>query len=274
MAADGKIRLCPAHPPRGRYRVTLYFPSLVPASLRALLLLSCAGALGVLLGPPVAADEGRADAKTGAVADGAQEAAQQTWYASTIAQSDDDFMVTHYWSKGRKLRAETVIAGRRIITIVNGPTYYIIDPVLNAGIGIGRAPLALEDDAERTRPFGDEHEAILRGGGERVGERELAGQKVDLYRLTNSAGRVEVWVVPGANLPVRVERYLRESGKRERLNYVNWISGLYIDDSFFEPPRGMEIQTFDYEAYVRRALGGPVGPAPPLYSNLLHGELR
>jgi len=199
-------------------------------------------------------------------------AGPQTWYASAIAQSEAAFNVTHYWSKGPLFLAETVIAGRRIVTIVNGATYYTIDPVRNYALAIERSELAQSEDATRIRPFGDEYEVITKNGGELVREEELGGKPVELYRLTNDAGRVQVWVTPNSKLPIRVERFRRDRGEREELNYVNWLTGMRIHDGFFEPNPKLRIKRMGYEDYVRQAITGPLGPAPPLFAQLLHGE--
>ena len=59
-----------------------------------------------------------------------------TWYAQALAYADVGINVTHFWSKGPLLRAETVVAGRRIVTIVNRDMYYAYD-------GLGRSGLAI-----------------------------------------------------------------------------------------------------------------------------------
>ena len=160
---------------------------------------------------------------------------QNTWYATTITQGATGFMFTHFWSKGVKMRSEVIIAGRRIITIVTPTKYYTLDLTRGSGIGIERSSLAKASDANRTRPFADEYAAILRGGGEWVGEETLARQKVDMYRLTNDAGRIQLWVTKKLNLPVRIERWDRESGRRNHIDYVDWLRGFPIADSCFEP---------------------------------------
>jgi len=198
--------------------------------------------------------------------------AAASWYAQEVARGERSFLVTHYWSKGDKLRAETVLAGRRIITIVNGPTYYTIDPTRSQGIAIARSSLAIADDAKRDRPFGDDLEALLRSGGEHVGSDELGGQPVERFRLTNEAGRVEVWVTADRKLPVRVTRFRRSSGTTDQKDYVNWLRDIPLDDAFFEPPSGLAIDRIGYEDYVRQSATKLLGPAPAFYGYLLHGE--
>jgi outer membrane lipoprotein-sorting protein len=195
-----------------------------------------------------------------------------SWYAASIARSDGSFLLTHYWSKGSRLRAETVAGGRRLITLVDETTYYVIDPTTADAIAIERSPLSIAGDATRGRPFADELGALLRGGGEQVGEEELSGQQVDRYQLTNEAGRIQVWVRRDLGLPVRVERYIRSSAAREQIDYLNWIRNPPLADSFFEPPSDFEIQQIGYEDYVKRSMAERLGPAPPFYAHLLHGE--
>lgn len=206
-----------------------------------------------------------------AAEEGAAESAG-SWYAASIARSEGSFLLTHYWSKGPLLRAETVAGGRRLITIVDSTTYYVIDPTRADAIAIERSPLAVAGDATRARPFADELTALLRAGGERVGEEDLGGQTAERYQLTNEAGRVQVWVRTDLQLPVRIERYVRASAAREQIDYINWFPNVEIADSFFEPPGDIEIERIGYEDYVKRSMGERLGPAPPFYAHLLHGE--
>ena len=199
-------------------------------------------------------------------------ALENTWYGMTISQNVTGFVVTHFWSKGPSMRAEVVVAGRRIVTIVTPTLYYPLDLTRGTGLGIARSDLAKAADATRARPFGDEYAAILRGGGEFVAEETLAKQSVNLYRLTNDAGRIQVWATKNMHLPVRVERWDRKTGNRDHVDYVDWLRGFPIDDSFFEPPEGLDLEVVDYSSYVSRAMSEPMGPAPPLYAHLLHGE--
>ncbi|MEE3331329.1 MAG: hypothetical protein VX246_10705 [Myxococcota bacterium] len=199
-------------------------------------------------------------------------ARENTWYGMTISQNVTGFVVTHYWSKGSSMRAEVVVAGRRIVTIVTPTLYYTLDLTRGTGLGIARSDLAKAADATRLRPFGDEYAAILRGGGEFVAEETLAKQSVNMYRLTNDAGRVQVWTTKNMHLPVRVERWDRKTGDRDHVDYVDWLRGFPIADAFFEPPEGLDLEVVDYPTYVSRAMTEPMGPAPPLYAHLLHGE--
>ena len=103
-----------------------------------------------------------------------------TWYAQALATTEIGINVTHFWSKGPKLRAETVILGRRIVTIVNGDSYIAYDVLLRRGIIIGRSAAAIARDAPDRRPFGRELEQILGQGGEKVGDRRKG--RIELLR--------------------------------------------------------------------------------------------
>ena len=73
-------------------------------------------------------------------------------------------------------------------------------------------------------------------------------------------------------VPMRVQTFDRKTGRDDSVDYVNWQLGLSIPEQFFDPPEGIELETFDYESYIAAARRGPVGPAPPLYRHLLHGN--
>jgi hypothetical protein len=197
-----------------------------------------------------------------------------TWYAQALAHSDVGLNVTHFWSKGPLLRAETVVIGRRVITIVNGPTYYAYDGLNRVGVAVGRSASAIEQDAERGRPFGNELSAILRQGAESVGKENLGGREVEIFRVTDEHGRRQVWVSTGEErLPLRLEVFRRQTGQILRTDFLNWLSGIPISDAFFEPEPGIDFVQLSFEEYVaRQADGKPLGPVPIFYTDLLHGR--
>jgi outer membrane lipoprotein-sorting protein len=201
------------------------------------------------------------------------EAMPDTWYVSTLSESEAGVLGVHYWSKGASFRAETIVEGHRFATIVNGDSYYIVDVVSGSGVAIERSAKAVAEDAGRGRPFGREWEELIRDGGEKVRSRELGGAAYDVYRITDDAGRREVIVTQSEpRIPVRVETFNRKSGKTGVVSYMHWMRGLVIADAFFEPPPGLELARIDYEEYLERIRKRPAGPAPVLYDNLLHGE--
>lgn len=225
----------------------------------------CTILLALLPAVPVVAQEkkGEAEATPG----------EDTWYAASLSRGDAGFLVTHYWSKGARFRAETVIAGHRIVTIVNGEYYYTIDKLLGNGIAIRRSPASVKQDPTRGRPFGSERQEIVDGGGEWVARETLFGRKSDIYRVTNANGRRQVWVAADeSKLPLRVETYHRASGRTDTVDYVNWLAGLAISDGFFEPDAGVDLRRVEYEEYVERSGRKLMGPAPVLYRELLHGR--
>jgi hypothetical protein len=214
-----------------------------------------------------AGDESRPDA--GAPE---QRSGPPTWYAQALARGDAGLNVTHFWSKGPLLRAETVVSGHKIVTIVNGEWYYAFDGLLERGMAIRRDDSAIARDAPGRRPFGNEYEILIEQGAEKVGEDTLLGRPSGIFRVTDEHGRRELWVtLDDARLPLRIEIFERSTGRKRYTDYINWRSSLFIPDAFFEPAPGVELERIDFEEYVRRSVEtGPVGPVPVLYSNLLH----
>jgi hypothetical protein len=196
-----------------------------------------------------------------------------TWYAQALAYAETGINVTHFWSKDASLRAETVIAGRRIVTIVDGNTYYAYDGLGMAGVAIGRSPEAMRLAREGVRPFGNEVDAVLRQGGESVAVESLGGREVEIFRVTDAAGRRQVWATRGeVRLPLRVEIFQRQRGTTLRTDFLYWQRGLPIPEAFFRPEAGVELARLSYEQYVAlQAERRPVGPVPVLYHDLLHG---
>ncbi len=196
-----------------------------------------------------------------------------TWYAQALSRGPGGLNITHFWSKGASLRAETVIAGHKIVTIVHGGTYFTYDVLLRNGLAITRAEKALVVAVPERRPFGNEAEGVLRQGAEWVREEDILGRVCDVFRVTDTRGRREVWVTKdAARLPLHMEIYHRNSGTRQSTDYLNWQTGLPVPDEFFVPGPEIVFERFGFEEYVRHtALEGPVGPVPVLYGDLLHG---
>ena len=195
-----------------------------------------------------------------------------TWYAERIISGDTPPIVEHLWSKGPKLRAEMVIRGHPILTLVNAERYITIDRLSNTGVSIQRSPDAIREDGTRGRPFGNEGSILQAAGGEKVSTQEIAGNPCDLYRLTNTEGRQEVCVSrDGARLPLQVRIWRRRSSKEALTRYLDWTSGLAIPDDFFEPGSAVTLEHVTYDDYVRRAAEEQIGPAPPIFRELLHG---
>ena len=198
-------------------------------------------------------------------------APRETWYAQTLTVTSRSETVTHFWSKGPTLRAETVIEGHKVVTIVSGSTYYALDALRGTGLAIQRMPSAIAADKTRARPFGNERAAIVEQGGEKIGTEELAGRPCDIYRVTDQRGRRKIWVTQGEpELPVRVEVFDRATGETRRVTYVNWRRGFEVQDVFFEPNSHIEFARMTYEEYIARSTKGVAGPVPVIYPDLLH----
>lgn len=250
-------------------------------TLRAIALLLLAPLL--LVAPDAAAQGARAGGERKAAPERAAPAKARrgardvptSWYAQRITRGDTGVIVTNLWSSGRNLRAEAVLGGVPIEQLVSGEWYYVIDAVRQAGIAVRRSPAALRADASggAPRPFGNEAAEFKARGAELVREEEIGGRKVRVLRLTDEMGRHEVWVTDDASaLPIRIDATDRDSGVHVITDYVDWLSGLELPPAFFEPDPRIELERLEYDEYVRRAPQGPLGPAPVLFGDLLHGS--
>ncbi len=202
-------------------------------------------------------------------------AEEETWHAETLSSSPRGVHVTQYWAKKNdRLRAETVIAGHRLVTIINGDTYYAIDANEGIAIAVKRNARARKNDKKFPRLVGTEGFVIRERGGEKVKTERLAGQKCDVWRLTDQRGRRAVWVQQSGKeemLPLRVEVYNRQAATEIRTDYTQWASGLELPDRLFEPDPRFDVKELSYEEYVKQAGEGARFP-PVLHANLLHGE--
>jgi hypothetical protein len=196
----------------------------------------------------------------------------ETWYTERIITGGVSPAVEHLWSKGPWLRSELVVGGQPIVQIVRGDRYLIVNRLQRKGVSIGRNPAAIQKDASRRRPIGDDGEIILAGGGERFGQAEVGGQPCEIYRLTDGDGKRESCVsTTESHLPLRTSFWHRASNRTTEIAYLTWASQVPLKDDFFTPEAGTEIEELSYEQYLARAKEGPVGPAPPTFSHLLHG---
>jgi hypothetical protein len=230
--------------------------------------------LGMLAPLALAAEKDEAP-KTQGKAEGSAAAAAMpdTWYVSTMSKTDRGVMGVHYWSKGPFFRAETIVDGHRIATIIKAEHYYIIDVVSGTGVVIERSAKAVSEDADRGRPFGREWEELMRDGGEMVRSQEIAGVEYDLFRSSSRAGRREVLVTRSEpRIPIRVETFDRKTGENNAVRYLNWRRGIGIADGFFDPPPSVQLANLEYEEYLAAIRNRPIGPAPVLYDALLHGK--
>lgn len=196
-----------------------------------------------------------------------------TWYTQALAYSEAGINVTHFWSLGPRLRAETVIAGHRLVTIVSSDTYYAYDLLSRQGIAVKRSAKAVAQDAARARPFGNELDALLRHGGESIGADEVGGRQVEVFQATDGRGKRQVWVTTdGRRLPIRLKIWRRSTGRTLHTDFLSWTRGLPIDAGFFEPEPYVVFERMSFEEYVaRQADRLPTGPVPVLYTDLLHG---
>jgi hypothetical protein len=201
--------------------------------------------------------------------------APQSWYALRVTSGDTGVFVTILWSAGRSMRAEAVLSGVPILQMVSGEWYYVIDGVRQVGMAVRRSPAALQADLahKARRPFGNEAADLQARGAELVREEEVNGRKVKVLRLTDQMGRHEVWVTDDESaLPIRIDSTDRESGVHVVTNYLDWLSQIELPPPFFEPDPRVQLERLEYDEYLQRSAQGPVGPAPVLFGDLLHGH--
>jgi outer membrane lipoprotein-sorting protein len=196
-----------------------------------------------------------------------------SWYAQTFTRGEAELNVTHLWSLKSKFRAETVARGHKLVTIINGDTYYVYDALAMTGIAIRRAPAALAAESPDRRPFGNEAQALIDQGGEKIREENIAGKRTEVYQITDEDGRRIVWVTQDdRRLPIRMEFFIRKSGSTRYKEYVDWVSGLPVTDAFFEPEPGIQFERFELDEYIENTLAkDSAATLPILYQELLHG---
>ena len=201
-----------------------------------------------------------------------KEKGADTWYAETVQHGDGGLRVMNIWSKGRKLRAETIVGGTVLLTLVNGDTYYNIIPSAGTGVAIQRSPKAIADDQKGGRPFGRDVEKILARGAEKAGSERLMGREVTIYRLNSGSTREEVWATDDAEkLPIKLVYTDREKGQSAE-TMLNWSRGMSLADAFFEPDPRIALEKMSYEEFLARVKDGKVASFPPLFADLLGGR--
>jgi hypothetical protein len=204
----------------------------------------------------------------------AHAAPEDGWWTQRLSYGEGPMLVENLWSRGQRMRAESVFNGIPIVTLVDERRYVIIDEAHHTGVSIARSPLAVQQDAKRRRPFGYEAERLLARGAEKVGSEVRAGQDVDHYRMTKADGdRDEVWLTQDAlRLPMEELYRDRDTGAKSQRVYLRWVQTA-LPDEFFRPDPDVKLEQVSYEEYVESTRKGkPPGPAPPLYSDLLHGQ--
>jgi hypothetical protein len=200
-------------------------------------------------------------------------AQEDAWWTQRLTFGTGPALVENLWSKGRRMRAESVFDGNPVVTLVDAERYTIIDVLRGTGVSIARSPIAMGQDAKRERPFGYEARSLLEIA-EKVGTEVRAGRDVDHYRATARDGdRSEVWVTQDElSLPMEELFRARETGAKNQRIYLRWVQAAF-PDAFFEPGPGLKLEKLSYEQYVERTRKGEaIGPAPPLYADLLHGR--
>jgi hypothetical protein len=237
-----------------------------------------AGAAPVLQGPapgPIQPALPKPDEKSGAERKKPAEPRPDptTWHATVFFSSSSQYRIIHYWSSGSSMRAETVIRGHPITTLVHDGRYVAMDRLSGKARDVERSERAVAEDAKRPRPFGIEPDEIRAAGAEKIEETKLSGVAAEVWRVSDDAGRRTVWVSKAPpHVPLRAETFVRGSSDTIIFDYSNWAFDLPMPESFFEVPSNVDVESLDYDEYMEQSAKGPVGPAPILYPDLLHGS--
>ncbi len=196
----------------------------------------------------------------------------KTWHATVFFSSGDSYRIIHYWSSGSMMRAETLIGGHPITTIIRGDRYIAFDRLTGKALDVERSPAAVAQDQGRVRPFAIELDELRRAGGEKIEDTTMSGVPVEVWRLTDETGRRTVWVSKREPyVPIRAETFVRGSSQTLIFDYSNWGFDLEIPASFFTLPSDVAVERLGYAAFGKKAAQDSVGPAPILYPDLLHG---
>jgi hypothetical protein len=200
---------------------------------------------------------------------------QEVWHVQRVAEGPTGVSITYFWSKGRSMRAVTVVQGRPILTLIYRDWYYVIDEVSGTGLAVQRSTQALQEDAAGGRPFAQEAELIIAQGAELVRTEKLGPTTTEVWRLTDRTGRREVWMPAGGErIPLRAVIFDRAVAEEHTVRYLGWTRNLELRDDFFRPDPRIQLERLTYAEYLKRTAAGPVGPAPVLYNTLLHGLER
>ncbi len=202
----------------------------------------------------------------------AAQSAPNTYHTTAHVRGDMGMRVIDYWSRGPDMLARTLVGGHPIVTIVAGGRYIVYDGLTGKGLDIARSERALAADVGRERPFAFELEEVQAEGGEKIEELLFGSRKGEIWQITDERGRRKVWVTAGVpQVPLRVETFDRSTAATVDMDYQNWIFGLEFPDAFFAPPPRVELQRFEFEAFLDAASQRPVAAVPILYPDLLIG---
>jgi hypothetical protein len=197
----------------------------------------------------------------------------ETWHCTAYVRGPMGRRVIDYWSRGADMRARTLIDGHPVTTLIAGGRYVVFDGLTGEGVDIARSAAAIAEDVGRARPFAFELEEIAAQGGERIEEIAIGGMKGEIWQVRDGQGRRKLWVTQGnPSVPIRLETFDRASGDTIELDYQGWSFNLPMADSFFQPPEGLDLKTFDQEGWIRRKPDAVVPAVPILYPDLLFGR--
>jgi hypothetical protein len=76
----------------------------------------------------------------------------------------------------------------------------------------------------------------------------------DVYRVTDSDGKRQIWATQGEpRVTSRIEIFRRATGTTQYLDYDQWLRGVPIADGFFEPHAGLDLKRYSLSEYLVEA---------------------
>lgn len=197
----------------------------------------------------------------------------ESWHATTFVRGSHGMRVITYWSKNDWMRAETLIVGHPIVTIVRGKDYIAYDRLTSKGVRVRRPDVAMAQDGRSPRPFGNDLAELVAEGGELVESERFGGQEAEVWRVTDRLGRRKLWVTTEEpKLPMRLETFVRVGAETITTDYSGWARGMEIPDEFFSPPREIQLDSLDYTKFLTNPPASARGIV--LYPDLLHGPVK
>lgn len=194
-----------------------------------------------------------------------------SWYALRLRTGEVSLGFEHLWSSGASLRAEFVLGGRPVLTVVHKNRYIVVDKLAGTGVSVERHKNAQRAPVAPGRPFGfgDELESLLEEGGEYVGDETFQGVRCRLHRLTSQVGRQEVCVQEeeeGSGRPLYVKIWSRDSNQEVLIQYLNWVHAFETGPDFFTPDPRVKLREYSYDDFAQGKVKEPV-----IFPRLIHG---
>ena len=166
-------------------------------------------------------------------------------FASPSAGEAGQTVDSKVWSKGNRVRLETVLSDRRVVFLMAPPYIYKLIPGSKAGIRWKN---------DKTEMGGLDLQSMLRNpamiravlksrGAKTVGSARLNGTLVDVVTardLMGQKGTAKAWLRKSDALPLRLE--LKSGGLSGAVSWRNYKRDAPLSDSLFKVPSGYKVR--------------------------------